>query len=98
MFLHIHIQHGAFFHSVFTEPLNHVDSLYSVFVKLVLSHFSIKVLLIFKRITVTFELLDQTLYINAYDKVTHYLQKRSTRLPFHKHLLCLRRTVHDLFH
>lgn len=96
MFLHIHIQHGAFFHSLFTDPLKHVDSFYSVFVKLVLSHFSIKVLL--KRITVTFELLDQTLYINAYDKVRHYLQNRSTRLPFHKRLLCLRRTVHDLFH
>lgn len=47
--------------SVFIELLNNVDSFYSVFVKLVLSHFSIKVLLIFKRITVTLELLDQTL-------------------------------------
>lgn len=95
----MHIQYGAFFHSAFIELPNNGDSFYSAFVKLVLSRFSIKALLIFKRITVTFELLVQTLYIiNAYDKVRHCLQKRSTRLPFHTHLLCLRHTVHDLFH
>lgn len=66
MFLHMHIQYGAFFHSVFSELLKNVDSFYSAFVKLVLSRFSIKALLIFKRITVTFELLVQTLFIYIY--------------------------------
>lgn len=71
-------------------------------VKLVLSHFSIKALLICKRTTVMFEFPgSDTQYINIYDKPRHSLLKYlslSTWLPFRKYLLCHIKKLLDIFH